>query len=101
VLSCHDMKKSCGHVDAQRGVTLGVHAGEILAVFGDNGAGKSTLLKSLCGIVRPDSGSLAIRGGRIRLDSIRDAYRFGVDVVYQDLALPPDLGVHELHVPRP
>jgi simple sugar transport system ATP-binding protein len=95
VLSCSELTKSYGHVDALRGVTLGVHAGEIFAVFGDNGAGKSTLLKSLCGIVRPDSGTIMIRGERIRFDSIRDAHRFGVDVVYQDLALPPHLGVHE------
>jgi simple sugar transport system ATP-binding protein len=95
VLSCHDFTKSYGHVDALRGVTLGVHAGEIFAVFGDNGAGKSTLLKSLCGIVIPDSGWLEIRGERVRFDSIRDAHQAGVDVVYQDLALPPDLGVHE------
>jgi simple sugar transport system ATP-binding protein len=95
VLSCQDITKRYGHVDALRGISLGVHAGEIFAVFGDNGAGKSTLLKSLCGIVQPDSGSLAIRGKRTRFESIRDAHSLGVDVVYQDLALPPDLGVHE------
>lgn len=95
ILAIKNVTKNYGHVRALHDVSLSVCPGEIVAVFGDNGAGKSTLLKVLCGLVNPDSGIVEMRGEPVRLTSIRDAEKFGVGVLHQDLALPPDLTVLE------
>jgi simple sugar transport system ATP-binding protein len=94
-IGCRDIWKSFGHVEALRGATLTVRRGEVTALFGDNGAGKSTLLRVLCGIHRPDRGSLSVSGEKVEFDSIRDAHSYGIDVIHQDLALAPDLTVTE------
>src|SRR5579872_4724819 len=82
-----------GHVNALHDVSVGVHYGEIVALYGDNGAGKSTLLKTMLGIVTPDNGEIAIDGVPIKLTSVRDSQVRGVDAVHQDLALAPDLSI--------
>lgn len=89
------LTKSYGHVQALAGASLSVQPGEVLAVFGDNGAGKSTLLRCLCGVTRPDAGSISVGGRPVELTSVRDARSLGIDVVFQDLALAPDLTVAE------
>src|SRR6266566_1292829 len=58
VLRCNDVVKWFGGVQSLAGVSLSVHAGEILALCGDNGAGKSTLVKILSGIHQPDEGEI-------------------------------------------
>jgi ABC-type sugar transport system ATPase subunit len=85
--------KRFGHVQALVDATVTVHAGEVVALFGDNGAGKSTFLKVLQGITRPDTGELLIGDQVVELSSVRDAQDRGVDCVHQDLALAPDLSV--------
>jgi simple sugar transport system ATP-binding protein len=92
IAGCH-IAKRFGHVRALIDATIEVHPGEVVALFGDNGAGKSTLLKILLGVVRPDEGEIVIAGRRVHLSSPLDARRSGVDSVYQDLALAPDLSV--------
>ena len=87
------LAKRFGHVNALIDANVTVHAGEIVALFGDNGAGKSTLLKTLLGIYSPDAGDIVIDDQPVTLNSIRDAQRLGVDCVHQDLALAPDLTV--------
>jgi ABC-type sugar transport system ATPase subunit len=85
--------KRYGHVQALSDANITVHAGEIVALFGDNGAGKSTFVKSLLGVVRPDTGRIVIADQPVHLESIRDAQSKGVDAVHQELALAPDLSV--------
>jgi energy-coupling factor transport system ATP-binding protein len=52
-----------GRVPALRRVDLTLHGGEVVALMGRNGAGKSSLLRSLVGLVRPTSGTVAVGGG--------------------------------------
>jgi simple sugar transport system ATP-binding protein len=93
VIEVTDVRKSFGGVRALQGASLTVNAGEVLALVGDNGAGKSTLAKVICGALRPDSGQLAFWGKPVDVQSIRHAQELGVETVYQDLALAPDLSV--------
>lgn len=85
--------KRFGHVQALSDANVTVHAGEVVALFGDNGAGKSTFVKTLLGVIHPDAGSVFMRDRPITLTTIRDAQAQGVDAVHQDLALAPDLSV--------
>jgi ABC-type sugar transport system ATPase subunit len=89
------ISKAFGHVQALSDVSIEVHHGEVVAVFGDNGAGKSTLAKCLCGVMLPDAGHVECESGPISLHSIRDAEALGITAVHQDLALAPDLTVLE------
>jgi simple sugar transport system ATP-binding protein len=95
VIEAVDIVKRFGHVQALSGANLQVRPGEVLALVGDNGAGKSTLTKIICGALAPDAGRLAFWGETTTVTSIRHAQELGVETVYQDLALAPDLSVAE------
>lgn len=90
-IGAQNVQKQFGHVTALRDASITVHRGEIVALCGDNGAGKSTFLRVLQGIHTPDKGQVTIDGKPVTLGSVRDAQRFGVDTVHQDLALAPEL----------
>ncbi len=70
-------------------VSLGVDAGEILAIVGDNGAGKSTLLRIMSGDLGPDSGTVFLDGVDVAADSTTARRARGLEMIYQDLALAP------------
>jgi simple sugar transport system ATP-binding protein len=91
VLEAQDIVKHYGSVEALRGASFEVDAGEVVALIGDNGAGKSTLVKCLSGAEIPDSGTIRIGGERVALDSPVTARRLGIETVYQDLAVAPEL----------
>jgi simple sugar transport system ATP-binding protein len=95
VIEAIDIVKRFGHVEALTGASLQVRSGEVLALVGDNGAGKSTLTKIICGALAPDGGRLTFWGDTTTVPSIRHAQALGVETVYQDLALAPDLSVAE------
>ena len=95
VIEVRDACKSFGAVEALRGVSISVEAGEILAVLGDNGAGKSTLIKSICGVHKLDSGVVRVKGEEVTLRSPMDARTLGIEAVYQDLALFDNLNAAE------
>ena len=92
VFSCTGMAKTYGAVRAVRDVGFEVRKGEIVCLLGDNGAGKSTTIKMITGVVRPDAGSLMLRGEPIEIPSPIDARKAGIETVFQDLALCPNLG---------
>lgn len=92
-IAAEHVSKQFGHVHALRDASLSAHRGEIVALFGDNGAGKSTFLRILQGAYRPDSGRVIVDDQLVEMSSVRDAQRLGVDTVYQDLAMAPDLSV--------
>jgi simple sugar transport system ATP-binding protein len=90
-LAARSVVKQFGQVRALRGVSFEARAGEVTALIGDNGAGKSTLVKCLSGVYRPDAGSIEVDGETVNLSSPTDAEERGIETVYQDLALAPDL----------
>jgi simple sugar transport system ATP-binding protein len=91
VLSATGIVKNYGHVRALRSASFAANQGEVTALVGDNGAGKSTLIKILAGVVVPDEGTVGIDGQSVSLSGPQDAKRRGIETVYQDLALAPDL----------
>ncbi len=70
-------------------------AGESVAIIGENGAGKSTFAKMLAGVIRPDAGTIRVRGERVSFHSPRDALRHGIAFIPQELAYVPHLSVAE------
>jgi ABC-type sugar transport system ATPase subunit len=93
LLEVANLHKSFGPISVLRGVDLGLHAGEVLAVVGDNGAGKTTLIKHVAGVYKPDSGEIRLNGAPLDLHTPADARRLGIETVYQDLALADELSV--------
>ena len=97
ILQAQNIIKRFGPVTALRGVSFDLQAGELHSLCGENGAGKSTLIKTLSGIHAFGSyeGELFLDGAPLRLKNIADAERAGISVIYQELALVPDLSVAE------
>lgn len=92
-ISGRHIAKRFGHVQALSDANVTVHAGEVVALFGDNGAGKTTFLKTLLGMVKADAGEFIVADKPVHFESIRDAQQLGVEAVHQDLALAPELSV--------
>jgi len=90
-LAARAVEKRFGQVRALRGASFEAMPGEVTALIGDNGAGKSTLIKCLSGVHRPDTGTIEVNGNQVLLSNPTDAERMGIETVYQDLALAPDL----------
>ena len=101
VLEARGVTKRYGRVQALQGADFTVFPGEVTALIGDNGAGKSTLVKLLAGAARPDGGQITIDGTVVHLASPAEARKYGIETVYQDLALAPDLdAAANLHLGR-
>ena len=95
VLEVRNVTKSFGALSVLRGIDLTLHQGEVLGLVGDNGAGKSTLVKILSGFHPPDGGDVLIEGERVTFSSVESARSHGIETVYQDLALIPQLPVFQ------
>lgn len=91
ILKARGITKRFGHVEALRGVDFDARAGEVTALIGDNGAGKSTLVKILSGVYGPTEGELSVDGIPVNFGSPADAHALGIETVYQDLSVCPDL----------
>jgi simple sugar transport system ATP-binding protein len=91
ILEARAVRKAYGHVEALREANFIAFPGEVVALIGDNGAGKSTLIKLLSGVEQPDSGEIRFEGRAVHIGSPSAAQRLGIETVYQDLALAPDL----------
>jgi fructose transport system ATP-binding protein len=95
LLVAEGISKAFGHVQALREVRLELREREVLALVGDNGAGKSTLIKILSGALQADAGEIRIDGERVDLHTPVVARGYGIETVYQDLAVVPMLDVAE------
>jgi D-xylose transport system ATP-binding protein len=93
VLSVEHISRSFGAVEALRDVSFAVNAGEVVALLGDNGAGKSTLVKIIAGTIQPDSGRVLFEGRPVAIDSPATAKSLGIETVYQDLSICPNMDV--------
>ena len=85
--------KHFNNVVALENVDFSVDAGEVVGLVGDNGAGKSTLVGILSGAYAPDSGHIFLDRRETRWSSPHDALTAGVETVYQDSGIAPDLTV--------
>ncbi|MCX6071318.1 MAG: ATP-binding cassette domain-containing protein [Chloroflexi bacterium] len=93
IVEMRGISKSFGGVQALRRVDFELRRGEIMGVVGDNGAGKSTLMKVLAGAYLPDEGEIYVDGQRADIKTPHDAFRLGIGMIYQDLALFNNLDV--------
>ena len=94
-LEVQGITKRFGALSVLRGVDLSLRQGEVLGLVGDNGAGKSTLVKILCGFQQQDDGRVLLEGREVGFRSVEDARANGIETVYQDLALIPQLRVYQ------
>ena len=95
VLAVRELRKRFAETTALDGVTFEVRPHEVVGLIGENGAGKSTLLKMLVGLAQPDSGSIELRGERVRMRGIAQAGAAGIGMVFQEQSLIPNLTVAE------
>ena len=96
-LAVRGLAKAYPGVQALDGVDLEIRAGEVHALCGENGAGKSTLIKILGGVLPHGTyqGEVAREGRPCRFRGPRDSLAAGIRIIYQELALAPDLSVAE------
>lgn len=94
-LQMSNIVKRFGATTALDGVSLAVERGQVHALVGENGSGKSTLMRILAGAIRPDMGEMTLEGRPYRPANPIDARRDGIAMIYQELALCPDLSVTE------
>jgi ABC-type sugar transport system ATPase subunit len=90
-LELRGLCKQFGIIQALRDVDLNIYPGEVLGLLGDNGAGKSTLIKCISGVHLPSSGTIHCDGSPVSISSPVIARNLGIETVFQDLALIPNL----------
>ncbi len=84
-ISVTDLRKSFGEVEAVRGVSFEVAAGEVFGFLGPNGAGKTTTINMLCTLAKPSGGSATVAGHDVV--AARDEVRRHIGLVFQDPTL--------------
>ncbi|WP_456276002.1 ATP-binding cassette domain-containing protein [Bacillus sp. AK128] len=97
ILEMNQISKEFTGVKALSNVNFKVERGEIHFLVGENGAGKSTLMKVLSGVYPSGtySGDIIFNGGVQQFNKINDSVDVGIAIIYQELALFPDLSVYE------
>jgi simple sugar transport system ATP-binding protein len=92
-LRMRKINKWFGAQHALRNVDFDADRGQVVGLFGGNGAGKSTLIKIVSGFHKPDSGEMYIEGERVSFSSPRDSREYGIETVYQELAVVKDRNI--------
>ena len=97
ILEMKNISKSFGPVKALKNIDFKVKRGEIHGLVGENGAGKSTLMKILSGVYPHGeySGDIIYNGKEQRFNTIKDSENAGIVIIYQELALIPEMSVYE------
>src|SRR5689334_25101196 len=95
ILRVEHIGKRFGGVLALDDVNLAIHKGKICCLVGENGSGKSTLIKVISGVYTPDEGDICINGHLYKKLTPIESIREGIQVIYQDFSLFPNLTVAE------
>lgn len=95
VLTVNDIHKSFAGVKALKGIDLQIKPGEIHCLAGENGSGKSTLIKIISGVYKADQGTVTYGDKSFTSISPLEAIDNGVQVIYQDFSVFPNLTVME------
>ncbi len=95
ILKINDLKVNYGGIEAVKGISLEVNAGEIVTLIGANGAGKSSMLRSIVGLVKPASGSIEFEGENIAGMDTTSIVTKGITLVPEGRKIFPDLTVEE------
>jgi simple sugar transport system ATP-binding protein len=94
-LEVKNITKTFEGVKALDNVDLSIGKGEIHCLVGENGSGKSTLIKIIGGVYKPDSGAVVINGTETKTLTSIESIRSGIQIIYQDLSLFPNMTVAE------
>lgn len=95
ILCVKGIKKSFGGVHALKGVDLEIKRGETHCLAGENGCGKSTIIKVISGFYKPDGGTIEVDGKDYPNMTPAEAIKAGIQVIYQDFSIFPNLTVIE------
>jgi ribose transport system ATP-binding protein len=95
VLEMRGITKKFHGVPALRNVNLTIYPGEVHALMGENGAGKSTLMKILAGAYIADEGEIRLNGQPLKITDPGTARQAGINLIYQELNVAPNLTVAE------
>ena len=95
LLKASKINKSFGNFVANKDIDISIAKGEIHALLGENGAGKSTLVKIFYGVLKPDTGTIAINDNEVSISSPNSARKNGIGMVFQHFSLFPALTVAE------
>lgn len=87
LVDMRDISIAFGGIRAVDSASVDLYPGEVMALLGHNGAGKSTLIKILSGAYKRDSGQIMVRGEEATINNPRDAKKYGIETIYQTLAL--------------
>ena len=87
LLKLENIYKNFGNVKVLKDVNMSIKKGEIVALIGDNGAGKSTLIKVITGVHRPNSGKIIFKNKEVKIKSVSQSRKMGIEAVYQERAL--------------
>ena len=87
LVEMRDVSIAFGGIKAVDHASIDLHPGEVVGLLGHNGAGKSTLIKVLSGAYKRDGGEILINGEEAHIANPRDAKRYGIETIYQTLAL--------------
>jgi len=87
LVEMRDVSIAFGGIKAVDHASINLFPGEVVGLLGHNGAGKSTLIKVLSGAYKRDSGEIFVNGQAAEIGNPRDAKRYGIETIYQTLAL--------------
>src|SRR5690348_10034367 len=91
LVEMRDVSIAFGGIKAVDHATIDLFPGEVVGLVGHNGAGKSTLIKVLSGAYGCDAGEIWIDGQEATIHSARDARKYRIETIYQNLALADNL----------
>ena len=87
LVEMRDVSIAFGGIKAVDHASIDLFPGEVVGLLGHNGAGKSTLIKVLSGAYKRDNGAIFVNGEEAQIANPRDAKRYGIETIYQTLAL--------------